>query len=156
MNKKDKEHFVLIHDFIKTFTINLKFQEAYEWVGQYFFRYYTENKNNSFNYAKIIKSIDGFMKEMHEANGEYRHDATCYTIALTIQVFLYRLGIRSKLIIGLAKVDEKLFGHAWVEFFSNREGNEKKIFNPGRVKLDTLSIITMMHIDEEVIKSVYK
>jgi len=41
--------------------------------------------------------------------------ASCLSVALTVQTILYSCGIDSFLVIGIKKVDEKIYSHAWVE-----------------------------------------
>lgn len=94
-----------------------------------------------------------FLKYMHDSDGLYKHESTCYTISLTIHLYLFLNGIDSIIYYGITKIDEKIFGHAWVkvDFFKI-----KYTFNPGNINLDRMKVIEKKSMYSEAISYAFK
>ncbi|QTL40396.1 lasso peptide biosynthesis protein [Xenorhabdus budapestensis] len=122
-----------------------------------FYKDYLDNrkKNNVIDIYSKIYHIKRFLRKMHDKDGMYKEDSTCYTLSLCIQLYLYSNGYDSKLIYGLTKVDQRIFGHAWVEFKYSRF-NKEEVFNPGRVNLDEMKIIDSKIMVEDLLNYVFK
>ncbi|WP_274719340.1 lasso peptide biosynthesis protein [Xenorhabdus bovienii] len=146
-----------MHKFIKAMSILENSSLVYTRLCIQFYNDYLDKRkrNNIFDFYKKIFNIKKFLQIMHDKNGMYKEDSTCYTLSLCIQLYLYSNGYDSKLIYGLTKVDQRIFGHAWIEFKDSRFKKEE-LFNPGRVNLNEMQIIDSKIMIEDLLKYVFK
>lgn len=111
---KNHEYFTTVHAFVRMMLLNYDFEEAYEKIAIHLFPLYASAQQRG---AGLL-DID----ELHQ-NGEYLYSldeddhlvTSCVSIALTIQSILFSNGSDADLMIGVKKIDDKLFSHAWVQ-----------------------------------------
>ncbi|NHB60038.1 lasso peptide biosynthesis protein [Photorhabdus sp. RW14-46] len=146
-----------IHKFIKAMSILENSNLVYTRLSMQFYEDYLKKrqKNNILDLNKKVFHIKNFLKKMHDKNGMYKEDSTCYTLSLCIQLYLYSNGYDSKLIYGLTKIDQRIFGHAWIELKDSRF-NKEVLFNPGRVALNEMKIIDSKIMVEDLLNYVSK
>jgi len=107
-------YFVSLHTLIRHLLLDKGFNETfYELSVRYFPLYngYGTNKMRRPN-IKELEFLSKYVSQMDE-RGDLT--ASCLSVALTVQTILYSCGIDSFLVIGIKKVDEKIYSHAWVE-----------------------------------------
>ena len=68
-------------------------------------------KTNIIDYRQLTT----FSSELYEMDEKNLLVSSCVSIAMTNQFLLYSCGVQSDLVIGIKKMDEKLFSHAWIE-----------------------------------------
>ncbi|PHM37558.1 lasso peptide biosynthesis protein [Xenorhabdus innexi] len=146
-----------MHKFIKAMSTLENSSIIYTKLSIHFYKDYLNKreKNNIFDLNRKISHIKNFLRIMHDKNGMYKEDSTCYTLSLCIQLYLYSNGYDSKLIYGITKVDQRIFGHAWVELDDSKLKKEV-LFNPGRVNLDEMKKIDSKKMSEDLLKHVFK
>ncbi|MBS9423268.1 lasso peptide biosynthesis protein [Photorhabdus caribbeanensis] len=146
-----------MHKFIKAMSFLENSSLVYTKLSIQFYKdYLGKNKKcNAFDFNKKVFFIKFFLKMMHDKNGMYKEDSTCYTLSLCIQLYLYSNGYDSDLIYGLTKVDQRIFGHAWVKLKS-LNSNKEILFNPGRVDLKEMQVIDSKNMAEDLLKYVFK
>ncbi len=111
--KDTNEYGLILHSMIRNLLMKDDFIEVYRQLSVQMFPL--------FESAVRRKASPIDRKELHKL-GEYliRLDeddhlvATCVSVAVTMQVLLFCTGVEADLLIGVKKIDEKLFAHAWV------------------------------------------
>ncbi|HEK9103804.1 lasso peptide biosynthesis B2 protein [Bacillus sp. Xin] len=111
---KNQGYFTTTHAFVRMMLLEYDFEEAYEKIAIHMYPLYTSasarkikdiETNELRNHGKILYDLD-----------ENDHLITsCVSIAVTIQSILFSNGLDANLLIGVKKIDNKLFSHAWVE-----------------------------------------
>ncbi|MDH4424705.1 MULTISPECIES: lasso peptide biosynthesis B2 protein [Bacillus] len=113
-NTDYKVYSLIIHSLIRNMFMNGDFKKSYQKLAVQMFPLYESairRKENSIN-QKQLKEIGEYLFELDE---EEQVVATCVSVAATLQVILFCKGIQAELLIGVKKIDGKLFAHAWVK-----------------------------------------
>lgn len=103
----------LIHAMIRAMLQEEEFSSAYRKLGIQLFPLYesaARRKTTPPSYKELYEIGRAFIS-MDE---EDQLVATCVSVAVTMQALLFCNGVDAELLIGLKKIDEKLFAHAWV------------------------------------------
>ncbi len=79
-----------------------------------------------------------YLTDMHETDR-----ASCYSACIVVQAFAFLHGIRSDMVLGVRKQDEKLIGHAWLELHTDSPSPD--IVNPGEIGLHEYRVLTRMN-----------
>lgn len=142
MSKKvpvyNKVYFTAAHSFVRLLLLENDFMDAYEKVAIHMYPLHVSagrRKADQVNPDELCR-LGQMLYEMDEND----HLITsCVSIAVTVQAVLFSAGYESDLLIGVKKIDEKLFSHAWVRLGDgrtidpNHKGSDLKVLKTYRM-----------------------
>ncbi|MEC1259171.1 lasso peptide biosynthesis B2 protein [Bacillus swezeyi] len=112
--EKKHEYFTAVHAFVRMMLLNHEFEEAYEKIAVHMFPLYASAKQR--NAARLnTHDLQEHGKQLYSLDEADHLVTSCVSIALTIQSILFSNGCNADLLIGVKKIDDKLFSHAWVQ-----------------------------------------
>lgn len=107
-------YFTTVHGFVRMMLLEYDFEEAYEKIAVHMFPLYA-----SANCRKVsqieINELHTLGQMLYTLDEDDHLVTSCVSIAVTIQSILFSAGNESDLLIGVKKIDQKLFSHAWVQ-----------------------------------------
>lgn len=107
-------YFITVHGFVRMLLLEYDFEEAYEKIAVHLFPLYASASGRKVNEIDLDElSQSGQL--LYRLDEEDHLVTSCVSIAITIQAILFCGGYDSDLIIGVKKIDQKLFSHAWVQ-----------------------------------------
>ncbi|MBD8840540.1 MULTISPECIES: lasso peptide biosynthesis B2 protein [Paenibacillus] len=128
----NKVYFTTVHAFVRLLLLETDFVDAYEKIAIHMYPLHVSAGRREANRIETdeLCRLGQMMYEMDEND----HLITsCVSIAMTVQAILFSAGYESDLLIGVKKIDEKLFSHAWVRLEDgrtidpNHKGNDLKV-----------------------------
>ncbi|SYX82416.1 lasso peptide biosynthesis protein [Paenibacillus alvei] len=136
-----KLYALMIHALIRNMLREDEFIQSYRRLAVQLFPFFESavRRNDASISAKRLNEIGRYLFMLDE---EDQAVATCVSVAATIQAIQFCLGIQSELHIGVKKIDEKLFAHAWVKL------PEGDILDPQN-KYKDLQIIRVLKLKDE-------
>lgn len=113
-------YFTTVHGFVRMLLLEYDFEEAYEKIAVHMYPLYASANGRKVNELNIdeLYRLGQFLYKLDEDDLLV---TSCVSIAVTIQAILFSGGYDSDLIIGVKKIDHKLFSHAWVQLKSGKK-----------------------------------
>ncbi|MEK5333082.1 lasso peptide biosynthesis B2 protein [Lysinibacillus sp. FSL W8-0992] len=141
-------YFTTIHGFVRFILLEYDFEEAYEKIAVHMYPLYasaTDRKVNEIDIDELYR----LGQLLYRLDEDDHLVTSCVSIAVTIQAILFSGGYESDLLIGVKKIDQKLFSHAWVQL-----KNGKKIDPNNKIEdLKVLQIYDMSKFTERWVLS---
>jgi hypothetical protein len=116
----NEEYFTTVHGFVRMILLEYDFEEAYEKIAVHMFPLYASATGRKVN--KIdIDELYRLGQLLYRLDEDDYLVTSCVSIAVTIQAILFSGGYESDLLIGVKKIDQKLFSHAWVQLKNGKK-----------------------------------
>lgn len=110
----NREYFTTIHAFGRMMLLNNEFEEAYKNIAIHLFPLYASAGQRHAGNIDTY-NLEQYGKHLYALDEDDHLITSCVSIALTIQSVLFSSGCNANLLIGVKKIDDKLFSHAWVQ-----------------------------------------
>ncbi|MGZ0051139.1 lasso peptide biosynthesis B2 protein [Brevibacillus gelatini] len=104
---------LIIHAMIRNLLLKDEFIEAYRQLAVQMFPLYESAARRKVSPIDR-KQLQKLGEHLIQLDEDDQLVATCVSVAVTMQVLLFCTGVEADLLIGVKKLDEKLFAHAWV------------------------------------------
>jgi hypothetical protein len=124
----------LLHGVVRTLIVELGFEASIRTLALSHYHLH-ENPNRSGFRKMSPRQLQDTADWLYRLDQEERIVASCYSVALTVDLLAFSQGESPALLLGLRKLDEHLLGHAWLQMPSGR------IINPGRQSLENMVIM---------------
>lgn len=136
-----KLYALMIHSLIRSTLKDGDFLQSYRQLAVQLFPFF-ESAIRRKEVSVSSKRLDEIGRYLITLDEEDQVVATCVSVAATAQAILFCSGIQAELHIGVKKIDEKLFAHAWVKL------PDGDIIDP-QDKYGDLQIIRVLKLKDE-------
>lgn len=110
--------FISCHQLVRSKLLNDGLEKTIQDLAIQFFPFY-ENAHRRKDRLRA-KQIEKLSHRLYFFDQQGYLVSSCVSISLTCLILLYAEGIEADLVIGIKKLDGKLYSHAWVELKNGR------------------------------------
>ncbi|HVW52266.1 MAG TPA: lasso peptide biosynthesis protein [Trinickia sp.] len=144
--KYEQSLLLVVHSLVRAILISNPIDPGYLMICKAVFPGYVLQPRQRWSSTAIVQ-LERICDDIYRLDGRELSYASCYSACITAQAIGLIKGIRSEIVLGVKKQDEKLVGHAWLECNAERE---VKIITPGKIATTEFTEIKRLNPEKVV------